>query len=713
MINKTDNLVDILSLYTKLYHKHYSVETLLSGLPVELNSSEDIVLKDDSKSFFSRVASRAGFDVKMVKKDLKDLSSLFLPMIIFTKDKNSFILDSFNQNKTKAMIIGLEGADSFEKLIDISILEKDYLGYGFLLNKKLDFTNKGDNTLKIDYKHWLWDSIKLSKPIYIDVIIASILINLFILATPLFTMNVYDRVIPNNSIETLYVFTFGVITVFIIDLFLKYVRAYFLEVAGKKSDIIISSILFEKVMDIKISSFPPSVGSFANNLKDFDTIRSFLTNTTLTTLIDLPFTILFLIVIYYIGGAIVFIPIITIIILIIFALIIKKPLQHSIERVHEVSSKKSSIVVEALQNIETLKTLGMSGHMQYSWEEATGQMATRSFKSKLLSNLIPNMTGFFIQLNTVLIVFYGVYLIKDFDLTMGGLIAVVILTSRTVAPMGQAVALITNYEDAKTSYSILNDIMALPAERLNNQHFIDIENFQGKIEFRDVCFTYPNTQYEVLHNVSFTINKGEKVAIIGKIGSGKSTIEKLILKLYEPTSGTILIDGIDTNQIDPAILRKNIGYVSQEIGLFKGTIKENIIYKATNIDDETMLKASIISGANDFISTHPQGFDMPIGERGMGLSGGQKQAVAIARAFIVNTPVILLDEPTNAMDQYTESKLLNSLKESLEDKTTIIVTQKMSALDVVNRVIVLENGKIYLDGLKSKVISQLRGKTNG
>ncbi len=634
-------------------------------------------------------------------------------MIIITKNKQSFILSSIDHKNNIAQIIGLEDGEQFEKKIALDMLEPQYTGHAFMLKKKFDFGDKMLNSLKIDYKHWFWDSIKLSKGIYLDVILASILINLFILATPLFTMSVYDRVIPNNSVETLYVFAFGVIFVYILDGFLKYLRAYFLETAGKKSDIIISSIMFEKVMDIKLSSFPPSVGSFANNLKDFDMIRSFLTNTTMTTLVDLPFTILFLLVIYYIGGFIVIIPIVTILILFIFAMIIKNPLKRSIEQVHAVSSLKSSIIVESLQNIETLKTIGMAGHMQYSWEEVTGQMAKRSFKSKLLSNLIPNVTGFFIQLNTVLIVFYGVFLIKDFDLTMGGLIAVVILTSRTVAPMGQAVALLTNYEDAKTSYKIINDIMQLPSERLNDKAFIQKDNIIGKIEFKNVSFKYPNSEHFVLENVSFTINPKESVAIIGKIGSGKSTIEKLILKLYEPTSGSILIDEIDINQLDPSNLRKNIGYVSQDISLFKGTIKENIIYKAINCDDEDMIKASKISGADDFISTHPSGYDMPIGERGQGLSGGQKQAVAIARAFLVDTPIMLFDEPTNAMDQLTENKLLNSLNQNIKDKTNIIITQKMSALNIVNRIIVIQNGKVYLDGIKNEVLKSLKGNANG
>ncbi|MEA1916194.1 MAG: ABC transporter transmembrane domain-containing protein, partial [Campylobacterota bacterium] len=550
-----NTLIDSLSLYTKVYHKHYTPEALISGLPVKLGSSDiELFSLKESKSLFSRAAANAKLKSKLIKTRLEDISVLQLPLIIVLSNKKSVILDSFSEDFKQAKVITLDDNDILEKKIKVEDLNKEYLGFAFMLKKEFKFEDKNSKVLNLDISHWFWDSIRLSKSIYLDVILASILINLFILATPLFTMSVYDRVIPNNSTETLYVFLIGVVAVYTIDTFSKYIRSNFLEVAAKKSDVIISSILFEKVMNIKMSAFPQSVGSFSNNLKSFDSLRSFLTNATLTTLIDMPFAILFLAVIFYIGGSIVLVPIVTAFILLTFAFFMIKPIQKYVEQLHVVSAQKSSVLVESLQNIETIKTLGMSSHMQYSWEEASGKSAQIGLKSKVLSSLIPIVTGFFIQINTVLVVAYGVFLIKDFELTMGGLIAVVILTSRVIAPLGQATALITTYEDAKASYKIIDDILNLPNEKESSSKFVQRPDFKGKIEFKNVSFSYPQSEVLALDNVSFKIDASEKVAIIGRIGSGKSTIEKLILRLYEPSSGTILIDGIDINQINPADL---------------------------------------------------------------------------------------------------------------------------------------------------------------
>jgi len=348
--------------------------------------------------------------------------------------------------------------------------------------------------------------------------------------------------------------------------------------------------------------------------------------------------------------------------------------------------------------------------MQWNYEESTGEIANKSLKSRLLSSSIPNVTAFLVQLNTILCILYGVYLINDFELTMGGLIAIIILSSRTVAPLGQAASLITNYEDAKTSYEAIDSIITRPVERPKAKEFIRRENIIGNIEFRNVTFTYPDTQIAVLNDVSFTINKGEKVAILGRIGSGKSTIAKLLLKLYEPQSGSILIDGIDIKQLDPADLRKSIGYIPQEIHLFQGTIKENILNNYRYYTDEEMLEVSKIGGVDEFVKTHPLGYEMPIGERGVGLSGGQKQTVGIARALLSDANTLLFDEPTNAMDQTTETNTINKLKPVIEDKTLFLVTQKMSTLELCNRIIVFNQGVKIMDGPKDEIIKQLASK---
>jgi len=701
-----DSLLEVFVLFTKLFHKPFTKEALLSGLP--MYDSQKLFSKDSSKSLFSRVAARAGLKSTLVKKPINEILGLHLPVILLLSNDNVCILEEFNEDKTEAKIIYAEG-EGLEQWMRVEDLEKEYLGFAFMLKKVFEYDKKNSRTLQLKQKHWFWSTIKLSVPIYKDVLWASLLVNLFVLATPLFTMNVYDRVIPNNAQETLMVFTIGIIAVYILDFFLKFTRGYLLELAGKKSDIIMSSIIFEKVLDLKLAEHPQSVGSFANNLKDFESVRSFFTTATMTAVIDLPFAIIFLAVIYYIGGYLVFVPLITMLLILAYALFIRKPLQESIESSHEASAKKNGILIETLQNIETVKTMRMNGKMQWLWEESTGEIAEKNLKSRILSSSIPNVTNLFIQLNTVFVVVFGVYLIQEFELTMGGLIAVVILTSRTVAPMGQAAGLISNYADAKTSYTTLNEIIQKQAERPAGHEFVERPKFKGKLEFQDVCFNYPGTEVPALSNVSFVIQPGEKVALIGRIGSGKSTIAKLILKLYEPTSGKILIDDIDLAQIDPADMRRYTSYVPQDINLFKGTIKDNIVSSEQHPDIGDVIYAAQMSGVEDFVRTHPLGYDMPIGERGAGLSGGQKQSVGVARALMQKSAIMIMDEPSNAMDQTTESILLAKLKEALKDQTLLLVTQKLSLLDMVERVIVMHNSKVLLDGTKEEVTKQLGG----
>ena len=710
MAVKEDSLLDSLVLYTKLFHKPFTKEALLHGLPLyeKDGSAKLFSIGSKSKSLFSRVATRAGLKTTLVERSIESMLDLHLPMILLLSNDNTCILEQFSEDREEAKIIYPEG-DGSQEWVSVADLEREYLGYGFLLKKRFEYDSKRSSLLNVESKHWFWSTLNLSRGIYRDVIWASLLVNLFVLATPLFTMNVYDRVIPNNAKETLMVFTVGIVFVYLLDFFLKITRAYLLELAGKKSDIIMSSIIFEKVLNLKMAVHPHSVGSFANNLKDFESVRSFFTTATMSTLIDLPFAIIFLAIIYYIGGNLVFVPMTTMLIILMYAIFIKKPLRQSIEASQEASSKKNGILIETLQNIETVKSMSMSGKQQWEFEETTGEIATKNVKSRLLSSSIPTVTNLFIQLNTVFVVVFGVYMIQEFELTMGGLIAVVILTSRTVAPMGQAVGLITNYSNARSAYDTLNKIISGEMERPEGKEFVERPAFSGKIEFKDVTFNYPDSEKPALDNVSFVIGKGEKVAIIGRIGSGKSTIAKLILKLYEPTSGTILIDDIDIAQIDPAELRRYIGYVPQDIQLFRGTIKENIISSDLHPDIGDVIYASQISGVDDFVRAHPRGFEMPVGERGAGLSGGQRQSVGLARALMQHSSILMMDEPTNGMDNTTEKEIIDKLKYEFRKETLILVTQKLELLKLVERVIVMHHAKVLLDGTKDEVTKKLAG----
>ena len=429
----------------------------------------------------------------------------------------------------------------------------------------------------------------------------------------------------------------------------------------------------------------------------------------LTSIIDFPFAIIFLFVLYYIGGIIVLVPILIMILMFLVAFSLKDKLMDSVRESQVAESKKNATLIETLQNIETVKSMSMSGKVQWEWEETTGEIAEKNLKSRMIAFIIPNINTFLVQLNRILIVVVGVYMIQAGELTMGGLIASMLLSARAVGPMGKAAGLLVNYSGAKVAYVTLDEILSRPSERPQGHQFLERPKIIGDIEFKDVTFSYPGSSVPAIKNVSFKVQPGEKIAIVGRMGSGKSTIAKLILRLYEADEGSILIDGIDIGQIDPADLRRSLGYIPQDIHLFRGTLKENIISSERHPSDEDVMRASVISGTFEFVHAHPKGYDMPIGERESGLSGGQRQSVGIARALLKDSPTMLMDEPTNAMDQTTETTLIRNLNDALKEKTIFLITQKMTLLSLVDRVIVMHNSKLILDGPKDEVTKKLKG----
>lgn len=692
-------LLDCLVLYTKLNRQPFSKEALIAGLPIE---DEKV-----SPDIFIRAAERANLIASFKERPLPNISNLVLPCILVLSKNQACILEQIDLSTKTARII-LPEAEEGTLTVNLSQLEEDYTGYAVYLTVKIRHDKKTENLLGFQEGHWFWSTLWTSKSIYRDVLIASIVINLFVLATPLFVMNVYDRIVPNNAIESLWVLAIGVSVVYLFDVLLKYLRSYFLEVAGKKSDVIMSGKIFEQTLGLTMANRTGSVGAFANILREFDSIRNFFTSGTIASLVDLPFTIIFLLVIFYIAGLIVLVPLSIIIIIMIYSILLKGPIQRSIEATYEANSQKNAVLIETLTAIETIKSLGVEARSQWKWEQAIGEIAKASIRSKMLQSSIGRMTGFMQQISTVVIVLAGVYFITEGNLTMGGLIATVMLSQRAIGPMGQFANLTTSYSQTKTALDSLNELMVKEIERPTNKRFIQHPCFEGRIEFNNVSFTYPRETKQALNQISFIIEPGEKVAIIGRIGSGKSTIEKLILGFYSIDEGAILIDGIDISQLDPAELRRNINYVPQDVTLFSGDVRDNISYKAPYIDDKAILKAAKLAGVDDFIKQHPSGYSLKVDEGGKSLSGGQRQSIAVARALLLDSPIYLFDEPTNAMDAKTEQIMIDRLKKGTLNSTTLLVTHKMSLLQLVDRLMVMDNGKMIADGPKQTVLEALK-----
>ncbi len=692
-------LLDCLVVYTKLNRQTFSKDALIAGLPIE---KEGI-----SPKIFTRAAERANLIARFKERPIENISNLVLPCILILKENQACLLEHIDLHSNTARII-LPDASEGTLQVDLAKLKEDYSGYAVYLTTKMHSDKKSENLLGFQDGHWFWSTLWASKAIYRDVLIASIVINIFILANPLFVMNVYDRIVPNNAIESLWVLAIGVSVVYLFDVLLKYLRSYFLEVAGKKSDVIMSAKLFEQTLGLTMANRSGSIGAFANTLKEFDSIRNFFTSGTIASLVDLPFTIIFLLVIFYIAGLIVLVPVTIILIIMIYSLLLKGPIQRSIEASFLANNQKNAVLIETLTAIDTIKSLGVEARSQWKWEQAIGEIAKASLKSKMLQSSISRMTGFMQQISTVVIVLTGVYFITAGELTMGGLIATVMLSQRAIGPMGQFANLTSSYSQTKTALESLNELMQKEIERPTTKHFIQHPCFEGRIEFNNVSFTYPGETKRALDRVSFVIEAGTKVGIIGRIGSGKSTIEKLILGFYQVDEGSILIDGIDITQLDPAELRHNINYVPQDITLFSGDVRDNISYKAPYIDDSAILKASKLAGVDDFIKQHPSGYSLRIDEGGKSLSGGQRQSIAVARALLLESPIYLFDEPTNAMDAKTEQIMINRLKQGTQKSTILLVTHKMSLLQLVDRLMVVDNGKIIADGPKQTVLEALK-----
>ncbi|MCG9681526.1 type I secretion system permease/ATPase [Vibrio sp. Isolate23] len=694
-----DPLLNSLIYVSRYFGLANSPEALINGLPLTEGKLTPFL--------FPRSAERAGLVAKENRSKLEDISDLVLPVVLLLKSGDACVLNAINSDKQEAEIVTGESG-----LVPISIpldeLEELYIGRYFLVKKQFRYDERSPEVLKTREGHWFWSTIWQSKNIYRDVLIASILINLFAVAAPMFTRLVYDKVVPNLAFETLWVLASGIFVIFLFDLTLKIMRSYFIDVAGKKSDILISSKLFSKVLGIRMESRPPSVGAFARHLQEFESIREFFTSATIGSLIDLPFSLLFLVLIWLMAGNLVLVPIAGVVILIVYSALIQGPLRRTIEEGSRLASQKYANLIESLSGLETVKLFGAQSQFQFRWEEAVAHMANWNIKSRRITDGIQNTAGFVQQASNVGMIILGVYLIAEGELTMGGLIAATMLSGRAIGPMVQLSLLSTRYNQAKSSMTIIEQVMEMPDEQEEGKRYIHRPIVQGKIELDKVTFHYPDSPIASIRDLSITINPGEKVAIIGRIGSGKTTLERLILGLFKPTEGHVRIDDTDIEQLHHIDIRRNIGCVPQDSQLFYGSIRDNITLGRPLADDRDVMDAANRAGVTVFTQQDPAGLERQVGEGGLLLSGGQRQAVTIARAFLGRPPVLLMDEPTSAMDNRSEMHIKQQLEQLKPSETLILITHKTSMLDVVDRVIVMEKGCVIADGPKTEVLNNLK-----
>nr|WP_318153384.1 type I secretion system permease/ATPase [Halomonas sp. ML-15] len=696
-----DDLLECLRVVARAHDQEMGRDALVAGLPLEEGRL--------TPGVFPRAAARAGLAARHARSRLVQLNPALMPVVVLLEPGRACVLVSLDVKARSARVVFPEIGEAATE-ISLDELQARYSGRVIYARPKFRFDARGPEVNKQKSRHWFWGVIRENRRLYRDVIAGSVMINLFAVAMPLFVMNVYDRVVPNQATETLWVLAVGIFVVLCFDLALRLMRNAFVDLAASRADVKLSSSIMQRVLGMRLEGRPASTGSFAATLQSFESVRAFIGSATVVGLVDLPFVLMFVAIIAIIGVPLAIPIVVGIVFVLLYALAAQGKLHELSETTWRVGAQRNATLVESLGNLETVKTLRAESRLQAVWEKTTAFLSRTSAQLRLISSSVSSVALWAQHTVAVAVIIVGVYLIIEGDLSQGGLIAAYLLSSRAMAPVSQAAALLAQYHQSSTALESLNGVMDKPVERPEGKSFVSRPVVRGEIELNRITLRYPDEERDAIRDISLKVKPGEKVALLGRVGSGKSTLNKMILGLYQPTSGAVLLDGVDIRQFDPIELRRHIGYVPQDVSLFYGSLRENVVAGggSEGVEDEALLEALSISGISELVDQHPHGVDLPVGERGQMLSGGQRQGVAIARALVHDPQILLLDEPTSAMDHASEEAFKKRLAEYAAAKTMLVVTHRTSLLSLVDRIVVVDNGKIVADGPKEKVVEALR-----
>jgi ATP-binding cassette subfamily C protein LapB len=656
----------------------------------------------DPKSAVSALR-HVGFEATYGEMKLKKLRPTHCPAIGFLKSGEAVVVHAFGEDGT-IHLRRFSGEDTFvEEIVPPKELDT-YLQPYFVLARRVHAAAKvkGKND-------WFWGSLFEGKWLYGQVLVAAAITNFLGLSTSLFIMVVYDRVVPNEAIESLIALTIGVLIALAFDFIIKTLRAQFVDKAGKRADARMSRLIFDKILNMRLDNRRQKSGAMASIVREFDTLREFFTSATLVAVVDLPFIFLFIWVISLISGPLALVPLIAVPLVILSGVVIQPFLARIAESSMQTNMSKQSVLVETLNGLETVQATGSGRLMRRRFEEASDAQSDLGLKNRMLSNFAINSAASVQQLAQIATIFYGVFLIQDGTITMGAMIAAVILGGRTLAPLSQLASAMSRANGARQAYRSLSAVMNDDADQQDlTRSRLSRPYLSGAVEFKNVSYTFPGASSPIIRNLSLKIPAGQKVAIVGRMGSGKSTMSRLISGLIEPSEGSVLIDGVDLRQIDKSDVRRNVGVMLQETWLFSGTVKENLQMGFYEYDDAHVLNIAKISGVDDFVASHPQGYDMELRERGEGLSGGQRQSINLARALLHDPNLLVLDEPTSSMDTATEKSVIGRLKAWAGARTLVMVTHRNTLLELADRVLVMDQGAVVADTTPEKLKAQAR-----
>jgi ATP-binding cassette subfamily C protein LapB len=700
-VGPADPLADAL-LYLAAHHgRTLSREALLAGLPI-LDDRLNVAL-------FTRAAQRAGLEVEPVKRPLSDIPSLVLPVVLIMRDGSARIMVANAEDSKEAKVIdptvkphGVPqplGADA-----------DAYMGYAFMVRPAAQADARVAAAGDLPSAHWFWSIVSRFWPNYGHVAIAALIVNVLGLAAPLFTMNVYDRVVPNGAIPSLIALSIGMTLAIVFDFILRTIRSRIIDMTGKKIDVVLAANIFEHVQSVKMAQRPASVGILANQIRDFDSVREFFTSGAVVSATDLLFAFIFIAILFEIAGPLAWIAIVMLPLMILVGLILQHPLNRAMRKLQAESAARHGVLIEALSSMETVRAIGAEARMQTAWERSVAATARSGEDVHFWASLALTASNTAQQLTNMLMLVIGVVLILDGKLSVGTLVASTMLAGRVLAPIASIAAVITRATQTLLSLKAIDRVMKFERERPVGRSYVARRITEGRVAFENVSFRYPGASDSALEKVSFKIEPGERVGIIGRIGSGKTTLGRLMVGFYDPQDGRVLVDDVDARQYDPADLRTGIGFVLQDTDLFFGKLRDNITLGRPASTDEEMLAAARLAGVESFVAGHPLGYDMPVAEGGRSLSGGQKQAIGLARVLIRRPKVVFFDEPTAHFDTRSEAEFLERLKGLAQEQMTVILsTHRFSLLSYVDRLLLFEKGKLVADGPRDKVLAMLQG----
>lgn len=701
-----DPLLQALDFLGKFHGRPVNLAGAVQGLPLPGGRL--------TPELFERAASRCGFTSKVIQRSPRQLHQATLPAILLLENGDCVVLLSVKKGpKGLVAEVSVSSAGGGVQELDTNHLASVYTGFAILVKPSYEFESRADFAPEPPKKNWFWGTIWRFRGFYARVGFASVMINILALSSSLFIMNVYDRVVPNQAIDTLWALAAGAALAFLLEFTLKSLRTFFVDRAGHRIDLILGGDLFSKVLGLQFAAKPASSGALAGQARSYEGLREFFTSATISALFDLPFVFAFAGVVYLLGGIAALPLVVGAVLALSIGALMQIPISRAVGSSYLAGNQRQALFVEGVNALETVKATRSESELQARMEENVNVAAKADGKARVYSQFALNTTSLLQQLVVVGIVIVAFFQVQNEAMTMGAMIACVILAGRAMAPLTMVSSLLTRLQQSRRALKGLNQIMQAPSERQDRgAQYITLGNFRPSIQAHGVCFDYGQDSAGTLKDLNLRINPGERVGILGRVGSGKSTLLRLLLGLYFPAAGRIDISGIDTRQLDPAELRRHLGYVQQDPTLLFGTLRSNFKAGCSWATDEAAWNAVERAGLADYVRSLPRGVDHQVAEAGKSLSGGQRQAVCVARALLEEPPLLILDEPTSAMDFSSEQQLLAQLDAYLKDdpnRTMIVATHKRSVLSIVDRVIVLENGRVVADGPKDQVMRSQAG----